>query len=82
MLWTTGRLTDFWATVDAELAPVIRAVLQRDHRLTLEEAEDCLSPALQGLVERQATARRSVRNPQAYIWRSALSAAVVSAVIQ
>jgi DNA-directed RNA polymerase specialized sigma24 family protein len=58
----------FCGFVIEELAPKVQASLRLDFRLSLEEAEDCFSTALERFLSRSNS---SVINPQAYLWTSA-----------
>lgn len=75
MLWEQGKLSEFYGTVAAELAPKVHRYLHFGQSgLPLEDCEDCVQQALEGFVERQED-RGSIRDPQAYIWQSAKNAA-------
>lgn len=66
--WLRGDVVTFCGLVVEELAPKAQAYLRSEFRLSIEEAEDCFSTALERFLLR---AKSSIRNPQAYLWTSA-----------
>ncbi len=66
----------FWGTVYDEVIPALSAYLMGKFRLTLEDSEDCISEALEGLAARQEEDPKKVGYPRRYIWQSAIYSAI------
>jgi DNA-directed RNA polymerase specialized sigma24 family protein len=67
--WRNQRIPEFYATIIDELQPKVNKELVKDHpALTIEEAEDCFSIALERFTKRHDA---SIENPESYIWTSA-----------
>lgn len=72
--WRDGDWAMFYGTAYQDLAPRIMPQLVA-MGLTKEDADDCISDALEELVKRQDSHRQLITNPQAYIRKSAYHAA-------
>jgi DNA-directed RNA polymerase specialized sigma24 family protein len=74
-LWQQREFPAFYAAIQSELLPKLSAFLLFSKNLTPEETEDCISDAIQGLVERQNGDESRIRDPEAYLWRSVKNSA-------
>ena len=72
-LWRAGNMTEFWNAAEENLRLRIQSHLRKSFGLTTEDAEDCVSVALLGLITQSEENRQAITRPKTYIWRSAIN---------